>query len=95
MSQSYVMPAKAFETMEQHENLLRKQLIGDSVHATEVFTGPRIREVKEAMDVRLKEVEALGGKLTHRTAIGRNAPCPCGSGLKFKKCCIGKAAMVG
>ena len=20
---------------------------------------------------------------------GRNAPCPCGSGLKFKKCCIG------
>ena len=21
---------------------------------------------------------------------GRNAPCPCGSGLKFKKCCIGK-----
>lgn len=20
----------------------------------------------------------------------RNKPCPCGSGLKFKKCCIGK-----
>lgn len=20
---------------------------------------------------------------------GRNAPCPCGSGLKFKKCCLG------
>lgn len=20
--------------------------------------------------------------------IGRNEPCPCGSGLKFKKCCI-------
>lgn len=20
--------------------------------------------------------------------VGRNAPCPCGSGLKFKKCCI-------
>ncbi|RJR27265.1 MAG: type I methionyl aminopeptidase [Desulfobacteraceae bacterium] len=24
--------------------------------------------------------------------IGRNDPCPCGSGLKFKKCCIGKNA---
>ena len=24
--------------------------------------------------------------------IGRNAPCPCGSGLKYKKCCLGKAA---
>ncbi len=23
--------------------------------------------------------------------IGRNDPCPCGSGNKFKKCCIGKA----
>ncbi|GAH27766.1 unnamed protein product, partial [marine sediment metagenome] len=22
--------------------------------------------------------------------IGRNDRCPCGSGLKFKKCCIGK-----
>jgi SEC-C motif-containing protein len=25
---------------------------------------------------------------THRQArVGRNEPCPCGSGLKFKKCC--------
>ena len=22
--------------------------------------------------------------------IGRNEVCPCGSGLKFKKCCLGK-----
>ena len=24
------------------------------------------------------------------TKIGRNDPCPCGSGLKYKKCCAGK-----
>ena len=24
--------------------------------------------------------------------IGRNDPCPCGSGKKYKKCCLGKAA---
>ncbi|HET9957994.1 MAG TPA: SEC-C metal-binding domain-containing protein [Polyangiaceae bacterium] len=24
--------------------------------------------------------------------VGRNQPCPCGSGKKFKKCCDGKAA---
>jgi hypothetical protein len=24
------------------------------------------------------------------TKIGRNAPCPCGSGLKYKKCCLEK-----
>lgn len=22
--------------------------------------------------------------------IGRNDPCPCGSGLKYKKCCLNK-----
>jgi SWIM/SEC-C metal-binding protein len=22
--------------------------------------------------------------------VGRNAPCPCGSGKKFKKCCMAK-----
>src|ERR1019366_1128626 len=26
----------------------------------------------------------------HATKVGRNAPCPCGSGLKYKKCCLGK-----
>lgn len=25
--------------------------------------------------------------------IGRNAPCPCGSGKKYKKCCLGKLAL--
>lgn len=23
-------------------------------------------------------------------STGRNDPCPCGSGKKFKKCCLGK-----
>jgi uncharacterized protein len=27
---------------------------------------------------------------SRRTKIGRNDPCPCGSGKKFKKCCEGK-----
>jgi hypothetical protein len=26
------------------------------------------------------------------TKIGRNDPCPCGSGKKYKQCCAGKAA---
>jgi methionyl aminopeptidase len=25
-----------------------------------------------------------------RVRVGRNDPCPCGSGLKYKKCCLGK-----
>lgn len=26
--------------------------------------------------------------------IGRNDPCPCGSGKKYKKCCMGKGGIV-
>lgn len=26
----------------------------------------------------------------NRTKIGRNDPCPCGSGRKYKKCCMRK-----
>ncbi len=26
------------------------------------------------------------------TKVGRNDPCPCGSGKKFKTCCLGKHA---
>ena len=28
---------------------------------------------------------------TKRTRVGRNEPCPCGSGKKFKKCCGSRA----
>lgn len=27
---------------------------------------------------------------SQRVKVGRNDPCPCGSGTKFKKCCLGK-----
>ena len=29
-----------------------------------------------------------------RGRIGRNAPCPCGSGMKFKKCCLHNPLMI-
>jgi|GEM_PF-6695830 len=56
-----------------------------------------------------KSAEAMRRALTvmHQTAladprvteirqvkVGRNAECPCGSGLKFKKCCLSKAREV-
>ena len=30
-------------------------------------------------------------KVGTKKKIGRNEPCPCGSGKKYKKCCLGKA----
>lgn len=40
----------------------------------------------------LPSKEKNGRGITYRTdaasKTGRNEPCPCGSGLKFKKCCL-------
>ncbi len=56
------------------------------------------RVAEEAIDWRglvpaTVEAEILeGGGTVRRTVprVGRNDPCPCGSGRKFKKCCAGK-----
>lgn len=43
----------------------------------------------------VKNYDIDGGQLNYKPyvregrKIGRNEPCPCGSGLKFKKCHIG------
>jgi len=41
---------------------------------------------------RLKDRQPLSGYYGHepKYRAGRNEPCPCLSGLKFKKCCIDK-----
>jgi len=41
----------------------------------------------QAADVNVEPIRNLG------TKVGRNDPCPCGSGKKFKNCC-GKSSGV-
>ena len=36
-------------------------------------------------------VSDTGHKVLTRKKVYRNDPCPCGSGKKFKKCCIDQA----
>lgn len=46
-------------------------------------------ELYDLLAVAFRQDTATTLKITRRvkTEIGRNDPCPCGSGLKFKKCC--------
>jgi len=37
-----------------------------------------------------KKAKAAISVFTGKNKIGRNDPCPCGSGYKYKKCCMGK-----
>lgn len=42
--------------------------------------------VSGSHDVKTREIETAAPK-TVEPKVGRNDPCPCGSGKKFKKCC--------
>jgi len=52
----------------------------------EFFSGETDANVTAQMNDRLMELEPKGHTLVRRVKIGRNEPCPCGSGKKFKKC---------
>jgi hypothetical protein len=42
----------------------------------------------QAVEDAIAKVTAKTGARPARAKVGRNDPCPCGSGKKFKKCCI-------
>ena len=46
------------------------------------------RMFKDLIEKENREVRST--KSDKRVKIGRNAPCPCGSGKKYKKCCMNK-----
>ena len=61
----------------------------------EILTPERVRELYEQMGktefhqwIKPMEIPPTPKQLRrHPARVGRNDPCPCGSGLKFKKCC--------
>ncbi len=57
----------------------------------EFFMGKDDKEVKKKMDDRMEQLEGVGHTNFKREKIGRNQGCPCGSGKKWKNCCISKA----
>jgi hypothetical protein len=54
----------------------------------------RHREMFPGMHARSKQTSNMAGVMPSPTkkhpGTGRNAPCPCGSGRKYKQCCGGR-----
>jgi uncharacterized protein YecA (UPF0149 family) len=48
-----------------------------------------LRFASACLEVRRKDIQGRKFLETHKD-VGRNEPCPCGSGKKFKKCCLEK-----
>ncbi len=62
-----------------------------SKHGWEVIVGLEPNKSENVSDVKkLLVLSAPKITETKETMPGRNDPCPCGSGLKFKKCCFKK-----
>jgi uncharacterized protein len=43
---------------------------------------------RQSLERQMPAARAEGAQASPKP--GRNDPCPCGSGLKYKKCCLGK-----
>jgi hypothetical protein len=86
----------AAEKAEKEEHWRRvKELKGDPqgllLYALEKLTGKKAADVPRATPPRPPAARlALPRKLEVSRKVGRNDPCPCGSGKKFKNCCMRK-----
>ena len=56
-----------------------------------MFEQPEQNELSQKeMEKLLRKAAAQYNKPEKKVKIGRNDPCPCGSGKKYKKCCMNK-----
>jgi len=50
----------------------------------------RVREAASSCEVRARRASAMDIARRPPNKIGRNEPCVCGSGVKYKDCCLGR-----
>src|SRR5688572_18936224 len=70
---------------------------GPAMFSKDVETTPHLFTGSDGITVKLShpvdspfEFDLREPEVRHTAKVGRNDPCPCGSGKKFKKCCIHK-----
>jgi preprotein translocase subunit SecA len=75
------------------EQLERKHYASEMKESRPAFVMPRAADAPAPMDEREMYANSPEGPQKVETykrdqpKIGRNDPCPCGSGKKYKKCC--------
>jgi uncharacterized protein len=75
-------------TEARSEELIKEMLAG-AARAYRYFKDDRIEQARMAAEAHSRPYERSGPK------IGRNDPCPCGSGKKYKRCCGGSGSRNG
>jgi len=82
------------EGYQMFQNLLQeinRQIVNMIFHVNvQIQQQPVIQPVNLVTN---RSSESAGPRLNADQSIGRNDPCPCGSGKKFKKCCGAQAVV--
>jgi hypothetical protein len=76
-------PQRGWHLPERIEDPRERQVVDNLVEMKADYDAMRMADAMEASEKRKQPAEA--------PATPRNAPCPCGSGVKYKRCCA-KAA---
>jgi len=72
------------QTWEKRDEL--KKIFDENGWSCRIKVRPEMEE-----DIRdLESLQKVGITKISEESTGRNAPCTCGSGKKYKKCCLGK-----
>jgi len=76
------------ERLKRHYAMFKAALKAGRGHGVKVLSEDELEEMladsEGAAETKAKNSSGPGQK------VGRNEPCPCGSGKKYKKCCMGK-----
>ena len=72
--------------------LTMMSLLGEEplTHQLDIIRQPSINDLPERDPAAVIEGRTI---VREGVKVGRNEPCPCGSGKKYKKCCLGKQAV--
>ncbi|MBI1389889.1 MAG: preprotein translocase subunit SecA [bacterium] len=66
--------------------------IADRAQAEQLRPKQQVTATNQGGDSASRPRRTAGGGAAKQTKVGRNDPCPCGSGKKYKKCCMMKEA---
>ena len=75
-----------YEMFEEMTKNIRHDTVGALMHV-QIQQKVEIEQVAKATGTNKDDTVAKGPYKRKEAKIGRNAPCPCGSGKKYKQCC--------
>ena len=78
---------EGFHMFVEMQEQIKREVVS-FLYRMEVVTDIKEREMNRRQKVE-RQLDAMRGPEgpVKRKKIGRNDPCPCGSGKKYKKCC--------